>query len=642
MKPFVNFRSKQTRRRARLILPRFCVLERLEDRVVLAAPTVSNALADQTGAFTTPFQFTVPSNSFTDDDGNTMTLAATGLPAWLTFTPGTASANPTGTFTGTPTATDVGTFNITVTATDSTAATSSDTFKLTIPANAVPSFTKGANQTTLELDVTASQTVTNWATNISQGLHESGQTINFVVSTDNPGLFDVAPVISDTGTLTYAPKANVNGTTTVTVFLHDDSGTANGGVDTSASQTFTITITAVNDAPSFTAGPSLSVASNLAAQTVNGWATSIVAGPSDESSQTLNFIVTSNNPLLFTVPPAIAANGNLTFTPAANMTGVATVTVKLHDNGGTANGGVDTSAMQTFTILIGAAALPDAPAGQAVYTAPANAKLRAFVVNGLLSVQINGIQYPTYDPASVKTLTINGGSKNDEINLRGLRSAVYSDPLFRVVIKGNAGNDRIMGSFAKDSIDGGSGNDTLTGWLGDDTLIGNAGTDLLVESSDANLTLTDTSLTGGLGSDRLLTIENAALYGGDGGIAFNAGAFTRGAVTLIGGAGNDSLTGGSKNDAISGRDGDDELTGGAGNDAVVGGFGNDNLSGGDGNDLLIGGFDGDLIDGGLGQDTAVGGQGGEPRGGNGVADAGDAIMNYEVVNEAFKKLFAWE
>ena len=34
----------------------------------------------------------------------------------------------------------------------------------------------------------------------------------------------------------------------------DDGGTANGGIDTSAAQTFTITVTAVNDAPSFIKG----------------------------------------------------------------------------------------------------------------------------------------------------------------------------------------------------------------------------------------------------------------------------------------------------------------------------------------------------------------------------------------------------
>ncbi len=42
----------------------------------------------------------------------------------------------------------------------------------------------------------------------------------------------------------------------------------------------------------------------------------------------------------------------MTYTPAANILGRATVTVRIHDNGGTANGGVDTSAAQTFTIEV--------------------------------------------------------------------------------------------------------------------------------------------------------------------------------------------------------------------------------------------------------------------------------------------------
>ena len=54
------------------------------------------------------------------------------------------------------------------------------------------------------------------------------------------------------------------------------------------------------------------------------------------------------------MPPTIDADGNLTYTPAADANGSATVTVSLSDNGGTANGGVDTSATQTFTITVDA------------------------------------------------------------------------------------------------------------------------------------------------------------------------------------------------------------------------------------------------------------------------------------------------
>lgn len=501
-----------------------------------------------------------------------------------------------------------------------------------------PTFTIGSGQ--IVLQGSAIQNVENFATLISPGPNESTTqaTDFFTVTNDNNSLFSTQPTISPSGKLTYTPALNAFGTATVTVLLHDDGGTTHGGFDTSLAQTFTITITKPNAAPSFAKGPDQKVIVNSGAQTVTGWATGILAGSADESSQTLNFTVTTDKPALFSAPPTIAANGNLTYTPATNAKGTATVTVKIHDNGGTTNGGADTSVAQTFTITIGNGPLP--VVANVAYTAKGNARLRAFVVDGLLTVQINGVSYPTYAPEGIKSLTINGGSLNDEIDLSGLTFAKY--PLLKTVkINGGAGNDRIVGSFENDSIDGGAGNDTLTGGLGNDTLIGNAGIDLLIETVDANLTLTNTTLTGGLGSDRLLTIENASLTSGDSGNKFDARGFTKGAVTLIGGAGDDTLTGGSGNDAISGRDGDDELTGNGGHDTLLGGFGNDTLRGDVGNDILVGGFDDDDIDGGPGTDTEVGGQGGASRGGNGARDTGDIITS-AVINEAFKKLFAFE
>ena len=66
---------------------------------------------------------------------------------------------------------------------------------------------------------------------------------------------------------------------------------------------------------------------------------------------------------------------------------------------------------------------------------------------------------------------------------------------------------------------------------------------------------------------------------------------------LLGGDGNDTLTGGSAadqlfgqdgNDSLFGRGGADDLSGGAGDDFIAGGAGNDTLFGGDGNDFLDG------------------------------------------------------
>src|SRR5207244_7485871 len=119
------------------------------------------------------------------------------------------------------------------------------------------------------------------------------QLLDFIVTNDNGALFSAAPAFSPIGTLTHTPAPNTNGSATVTVRIHDNGGTAFGGVDTSAPQTFTITVLAVNDAPSFTKGANQSVNEDASAQTVAGWATALSAGPPDEAGQTLNFIVSN-------------------------------------------------------------------------------------------------------------------------------------------------------------------------------------------------------------------------------------------------------------------------------------------------------------------------------------------------------------
>ena len=103
--------------------------------------------------------------------------------------------------------------------------------------------------------------------------------------------------------------------------LSDDGDTANGGVDTSAAQTFTITVSPVNDAPLFTVGVDQSVAEDAGAQSVANWATNISPGAADETTQSLSFKVTNDNDSLFSVPPSIDEFGNLIYTPAANANG---------------------------------------------------------------------------------------------------------------------------------------------------------------------------------------------------------------------------------------------------------------------------------------------------------------------------------
>ncbi len=119
----------------------------------------------------------------------------------------------------------------------------------------------------------------------------------------------------------------------------DDGGTANGGVDTSAPQVVTLTVNPVNDAPSFSAGADVVVNEDAGAQSTPGWATSISPGPTNESGQPVTFTVTNTNGSLFTVAPALAPDGTLTFTSAPDANGVAVLTITAIDDGGTANGG---------------------------------------------------------------------------------------------------------------------------------------------------------------------------------------------------------------------------------------------------------------------------------------------------------------
>jgi hypothetical protein len=115
----------------------------------------------------------------------------------------------------------------------------------------------------------------------------------------------------------------------------------------------TLKLPFVNQAPSFTKGPDIVVSeANLpAAYPFPGWATDIRSGPPEEAPQGLTFLVTSDNPGLLSA--AInPANGLLSVSVTPYSNGIANVTVVLQDDGGTDNGGVDSSAPQTFVIRV--------------------------------------------------------------------------------------------------------------------------------------------------------------------------------------------------------------------------------------------------------------------------------------------------
>lgn len=182
----------------------------------------------------------------------------------------------------------------------------------------------------------------------------------------NPATVDLDPltdgrqtsVTTTNGTWTVDNSGNVTFTPVADYYGNGDSISytveSNTGYKSNPA-TINVTVDPVNDAPSFIKGADQNHIQVSAASpyVVNGWATGIVKGPSNESLQTITgFVVTNNNNAMFTVQPYIATNGRLEYTLAPNAVGTAVVSVQVQDNGGTANGGIDLSAVQTFNINV--------------------------------------------------------------------------------------------------------------------------------------------------------------------------------------------------------------------------------------------------------------------------------------------------
>ena len=285
--------------------------------------------------------------------------------------------------------------------------------------NDAPNFVKGADESVPEDP--GARTVSGWALPTAGPANESGQSVTFEITNNtNAALFSVAPAVSQSGDLTYTPVANAFGSATITLRLHDSGGTADGGVDTSATQTFQIVVLSVNDAPSFTKGANQTFDEDSGAHTIAGWATGVSAGPANESGQSVSVVVTNNTkPGLFSAGPSVGSNGTLSYTPAANQNGTATITLKAIDDGGTANGGVDESPTGSFTITINA--LNDAPTspGRAygANSLQANMQRSLDQASGLLAgardaddVAGNPGYSPTFTVASLNGVAPTGGT----------------------------------------------------------------------------------------------------------------------------------------------------------------------------------------------------------------------------------------
>ncbi|MEO7326622.1 MAG: Ig-like domain-containing protein [Dokdonella sp.] len=150
------------------------------------------------------------------------------------------------------------------------------------------------------------------------------------------------------GAFDYMPPANANGAASFTYVLSDGSETSTG--------TVTISVVPVNDAPSFTLAVNPTwPAGTSGVQAAAAFATVTNFGPPDEGAQHVQAWVlrTIQDSNAISANVTIALDGSLSYTLTGH-TGSASFGVKLRDDGGTANGGIDTSAEQVFTISVAA------------------------------------------------------------------------------------------------------------------------------------------------------------------------------------------------------------------------------------------------------------------------------------------------
>ena len=168
------------------------------------------------------------------------------------------------------------------------------------------------------------------------------------------------------GKLVFTPGANgVSATYATFGFeVEDNGGTTNSGADTSTAATMTVAVTPVNHAPT-TQNATITTPENTAY--VFKLSDFPFADASDQPANALLKVIVTSVPgagsLTFDGAAVLAgekiaatdiSGGNLVFTPATNGIGAAYATFgfEVEDDGGTVNGGADTSTAATMTVAV--------------------------------------------------------------------------------------------------------------------------------------------------------------------------------------------------------------------------------------------------------------------------------------------------
>ncbi|MBF0340527.1 MAG: putative Ig domain-containing protein, partial [Magnetococcales bacterium] len=598
------------------------------------APTLVDAIADQTVDKGSSFQFTLPEDLFADvDAGDTLTCNATlddgsHLPAWLIYD----AANRT--FSGTPGDDDIGTVSIRVTAVDTSGVSVSDTFELmVINTNNAPVVATPITDRTATADTPFSFTV---PVNVFAD-SDAGDTLTFT-ATRSDGSALPSWLVFDAADRTFrgTPGADSAGLLSLRVTATDPDGIG-------ASDDFVLDIAnhiAGSTGDDILTGTALrDVIEGLNGNdTLNGdvGADTLIGGLGDDLFLVDNIgeVVIENSgegidSVVSSVSHLLGANvENLILADVDAIDGIGNAL----DNRITGNAASNTLAGGAGNDTLNGGAGADTligGTGNDLYIVDDTSDITVELIGEGQDLVNSAVSYTL--PANIEQLALTGTAPVDGVG-NGLDNLLTGNPAANI-LAGGAGNDTLDGGAGADTLIGGQGNDTFFVDQIDDVVIEvvNEGQDTVrasvsftLASHIENLSLLGAAainafgndldnvlvgngaantLDGGAGSDRLfgaagddtyivdavddLVIESV----GEGtdtvqsSVSYTLGANVEN-LTLLGAAAINGI-GNDLNNILIGNVAVNTLSGGAGNDTLNGGGGTDTLMGRLGNDIYV-------------------------------------------------------
>ncbi|MEL6107228.1 MAG: Ig-like domain-containing protein [Planctomycetota bacterium] len=334
------------------------------------------------------------------------------------------------------------------------------TIPITVEArNDAPQFSLGNDVTVTEGDGPIE--IINWMVGIAAGpadasdeiAGDGAQSLTLTLTEiSNDITFTSAPTVvlgGDAATLLFEAEENAFGTAVYDAILMDDGihDPANDQFGITVHR-FTISVAAVNDPPTFTAGGPVTVDEDSGPYN-QPWATDISPGPGETDQTVVGFevVVPVDSQSLFSVQPTISPTGILSFTPAMDAAGQVDIEVVAIDS----EGGRSDAVLLSITIVD----LNDPPV--------ANDDLVDTDEETVLNLSVEDLLANDVDPdlltdgSELLTLTLPTSFTTDqgaEVTFNPTTGEIVYDPTVSAVMDAMTDNDTTIDRFSYTISDG--------------------------------------------------------------------------------------------------------------------------------------------------------------------------------------------